>query len=274
MAEIASIQLTAKSKKYLRKLVKADKEKIFKSLERFFDGQALLTAGHISKNLLSGQLLNRRTGTLARSVTGRGVRVGGIPGMRVGIFRGPALAYAGLQEHGGTIRAKGKSLAIPIDGGPAVTSAGVERFGGPRNFPKKLVFIPFPRSKNPDVVGGLFVANSLKAKQGRDKRGRFSGLRQQGRNSLGQFTKKRKIKVSLRDAVLAYLLMRKVTIKPKHYLRDGVRSQLPLVAEDLAKFLALQFSNLTEEQKKKKAKQSGRRRSGGTRKRDASGRFI
>lgn len=226
MAELVNIRLNRRSVRFIRTLSKNDKTKVYKRLEQVFNRQALLVAGHISKTMLSGQRLNRRTGTLARSMTGRGVRYRGIPGMRVGIFRGPAVHYAAIQEYGGVIRAKNKALAIPSEGGPALTPAGVERYQGPRNFPRPLKFIP---SKKPNVVG--ILADTRAGAQNRDASGRFSGGRRtnlarggQRRDARGRFSGGHSI-------VPVYILMRKVEIKGKHFLRDGMREKLSDVGE-------------------------------------------
>lgn len=222
-----SIRLDRGSVRFLRSLTGTDKEQAFERIERLFTRQGLITAGRISKEFLAGQRLRRRTANLARSITGRGVRYKGLPAMRVGVFRGPALDYTAIQEFGGVVKPKkAKALAIPVDGGPAVTPAGVERYGGPRKFPRPLKFIP---SKKPNVVG--ILADTKQGAQKRDERGRFMTGRDivlrrgsQRRDERGRFASGFRI-------IPVYILMRKVTIKPKHFLRDGVRQRLPEIAE-------------------------------------------
>lgn len=210
----------------------ADREFLLDALDRFFQRQANIVAGRISRDFLSGQRLKRRTGTLARSIVGQSVRTGGIPGFRVGIFKGPALRYAAVQEFGTkgkdpsspipTIKPKkAKALAVPNPDGPAVTRAGVSRFDGPRQFPQELRFIPFRDSRI--AVGGLYLQSSILQER--------QAAQQEGR------------KVNLRNVKLVYFLLKKVDITPQHYLRDGMEENLLEVANDLVKFLRDLLSN-------------------------------
>lgn len=202
------MQVSNESQKIIDKVGQiANTTTLYKAIVKFFNRQGQRLAGQISKDFLSGQRLSRRTGTLARSIEARGTLIGGVPGIKVGVFRGPALAYAGIHERGGTIEpVNAKALAIPQKP-VALTSAGVERFGGPRGYPGELKFIPFRSSGV--AVGGLYVAESLKGDA------RFN----------------------LRQGMLAYLLVRKVRIEGKHYLRDGLRRYLPVLGKELGKFL-------------------------------------
>lgn len=194
---------------------------LYKKLVVFFNRFGKIGASLISRNLLSGQLLRRRTGNLARSMTGRGEMLEGLPVMRIGIFRGPTLEYAAIQEYG-TVGAggllptivpkKAKALAIPIKGGGA-TAVGVAKFSGPRSADVDLTFIPIGKS-NPNVIGGLYETSTLTTKKG----------------------KKRKL--SLKAVKLWYLLVLSVDIKPKHYLRKGMKKLMPELRKNLAEFLA------------------------------------
>lgn len=210
-----TFKLDRRSVKFIKGLeTDSRREKVYKQLDRFFGKEGQKIATHIIKTKLSGQLLKRRTGQLAQGTVGLAERRGGVPGMRVGILRGPAIQYAGIQEHGGTIRPKrAKALAIPVEGGPAVTAAGVERFGGPRSFPGGLSFIPFRNSGL--AVGGLYTKGA------------------QRRNRLGRFTNKFDL------GELAYLLVKEVKIKGKHFIRDGFREKLPELTKNLEVFLGL-----------------------------------
>lgn len=186
---------------------------LLEQLSAFFDREAPRVAGRIVRDMLSGQRLARRTGNLARSVEGRSDSHRGLPGMRIGIFRGPALPYAAIQEFGGTIRPRrARALAVPARGGPALTPAGVDRFGGPRGYPGELKFIPFRRS-------GVAVGMLADAEQ----------IRQARRRSRGA--------PSLADIDAVYLLLRKVQLRGKHYLRDGVQNQLPAIIAELGRHL-------------------------------------
>ena len=204
-----SFGLDKKSKKYFKDLQKQlDPKVLLASLVKFFDRQGSFVAGQIIKKFLSGQLLGVRTGSLRRSIVGVGVNDKGAPGMRIGVFRGPALAYAGIHEHGGTILPKkAKSLAIPQ---PAVlTPAGVSKYGGPRNYPGDLKFVPFRNSGI--AIGGLFDAESLKGSD------------------------------DLRNGIMAYMLVKKVQIKPKKYLQKGLAANISKVTKALSIFLRDQF---------------------------------
>ena len=147
-----SIQLEPDSEKLLDRIRSGtERESLYRALDALFHRHAALGAAHITKTMLSGQRLSRRTGSLARSVVGIGVRVGGVPGMRIGILQGPALAYAGIHEHGGIIKPKkAKALAAPV--GAALTPAGVPRYPGPRAYPGKLRFVPINRG---NLIGKL-----------------------------------------------------------------------------------------------------------------------
>lgn len=205
-----SISLTPQAQRELRSIAsRFDRKQLFAKLSMLFDKIGARIAGSIVQNSLSGQLLKRRTGNLAQSIVGFSEDVAGVPAIRVGVLRGPALAYAAAQELGATIRPKrAKALAIPTD--EAKTPAGVDRYGGPRNYPGDLKFIPFRNSGV--AIGGLFAAETL-----------ASGL-------------------SLRSGRLLYVLVREVRIEAKHFLRDGVNQQLPQVAEELARFLRDELS--------------------------------
>ena len=97
----AKIQLSPATAKYLKQLrTGTQKRALHEKILVVMDRQAALTAGYISKNYLSGQRLNRITGTLARSIVGTGEQFRGLPSMRVGVLTGPALAYAAILEVG------------------------------------------------------------------------------------------------------------------------------------------------------------------------------
>lgn len=221
-----TFKVSDRSRSFLRSLDDLDRDKVFKALDKFFDQQGSLVAGFITTNFLSGQLLGRRTGALARSVIGRSVRLNGVPGLRVGVFRGPALAYARIHAEGGTIKPrKAKALAVPVKGGPALTAAGVERYGGPRNFPGGLKFIPFRGSGI--AVGALYRPKDLE---------RIRGARGAGRDSGGKFTSAHSAS-SLRNVKAAYLLLRRVFVKKKDWLNRGFRDYLPTLGFRLEQFL-------------------------------------
>jgi hypothetical protein len=155
-------------------------------------------AAHVVRTELSGQSLKRRTGALARALVGVAVMVRGVPGMRLGVFRGPAVAYAGIQERGGRILPKNaRALAIPV--GDALTPAGVSRYGSPRNYPGALKFLP-ARGSKPNVVGILYDP--------------------------------------FRDLRALYILLKWVDLPARHYLRNGMRTFVPLIASELVTYIS------------------------------------
>jgi len=217
-SSIVEIKLTKDSLKFLDEAQRLSKKGEFEeNVLGFMDRQASIGADWIADNYASGQRLGRRTGALARSIVGRSLTVGSVPAMRIGVLRGPALRYAGVQEYGtrrynpsspyDTIRPKSaKALAIPQE--PALTPVGVDRFGGPRGVPFKLTFIPF-RSTGV-AVGGLYDPRSIPQTG--------SGL-------------------TLQTAKMYYLLVKEVDIKPKWYLKDGFDAWMPQFTEELADWL-------------------------------------
>lgn len=95
-----SISLDKRSLDRIRKLEQQDKTKLYREVVRLFSRQGILGAGFITKEYLSGQRLNRITGTLSRSVVGQGGLLRGVPTLRIGVLTGPALAYAAILELG------------------------------------------------------------------------------------------------------------------------------------------------------------------------------
>jgi phage gpG-like protein len=79
---------------------------------------------------VSMQRWSWRTGNLARSY-----RIHWKRGDMVGYY-GSNVKYAAIHERGGTIRAKGKFLAIPLPGAKSGVGSGVS----PRNYPKGELF--------------------------------------------------------------------------------------------------------------------------------------
>ena len=216
--QIVEMKLTKESVKLLATIGRRTKKSVFeKDVLEFLDRQASIGADFISDNMLSNQRLRRRSGNLAKSIVGRSLKAAGVPAIRIGVLRGPALRYAGVQEYGtkkynpdspyDTIRPRhGKALAMPTE--HATTPVGLDKFGGPRNLPFKAVFIPFRGTGV--AVGGLFDPGTLPPSG--------SGL-------------------SLRTAKMYYLLLKEVDIKPKWYLKDGFDAFLPLLVEELADWL-------------------------------------
>lgn len=208
-----NVGYTARTKRYVQAIREAVGFARFrKELLKFLEKEAKAAAKFIAKNFLSGQRLDPVTGTLRRTIEGQAVLYRNVPAMKIGWYRGPAVKYAGVQEEG-TVGAGGKyptirpvrkrALAVP---GPKVEdSKGVDKYGGPRNYPGKLVLIPF--KKQAKVIGGLYDARDL------------ARMRKIQRRSSTRY--------SLRDLKIAYFLLRYVDIKPKHFLRDGMALFMP-----------------------------------------------
>lgn len=232
--QLLKIQLAPRSLAYLRKMQGVmEKAAFLDRIVGFFDRQAQLIAGQIVRTSLSGppkterstslktNKLRRRTGTLARSLVGRGEVFKNLPAFRVGILRGPALRYADVLERGTvgaggelpTIRPrKAKALAVPID--EALTPAGVHRFLGPRDAPVELKFVPFRRGI---AVGKLVSKEDFEREEARADR--------------------EEARMNFANIRSYYLLLRQVDIAPRHYLRDGVRAALPALTRALSKFI-------------------------------------
>jgi len=202
------IKLDAAGKKLVKRLAKELGAKEFISvLLKKMNQLSLKTAGNVSKTSLSGQILHRRTGALARSVVGKAELIHGIPAMRIGVLRGPSVKYAGILEHGGTIKPK-KAKALSIPQKPVLTGAGVDRFGGPRNFPGNLRFLPFRRGI---AIGKLVNENEAKS------------LQEQG--------------TSVYAAKAYYLLIKEAHIPAKHWLSIPIRAFLPKISIELKTFM-------------------------------------
>ena len=166
-----------------------------------FQRGATKVGGFIAKKFLSGQVLRRRTGNLARSVEGIYEVSEGLPRLRVGVFKSPARNYARIQEFGGTITPKkAKSLAVPV-GARAITPAGVAKYASPREYPGDLQYIPINR--------GNVVAILVDPKEKRKAQGE-------------------RMKAT-------YLLLRRVRVKARPFLRPGVMAFLPELTAEVSR---------------------------------------
>lgn len=227
MAVRFTLELDEAGKRYLdraRNLLTADG--IRGALLRTFDRQASVIAGKISRNLQASGL-QRRTGSLARSIAGRGELFSGVPGLRVGALRGPALKYVDVQERGTVgkggelptiVPVKGKALAIPVDDN--LTAAGVPRIRQPSDMPRNaLHFVPFRRSGiGKGAIGALYDEAEYQKEAAR-----------------ARGTKRGKQYIDLRRVSRLFLLIRKTDIKPKRFLRNGLEAELPGLAAAVAK---------------------------------------
>lgn len=220
---IFEFRLDAKSVELLKRLQEMTKPGVVEQyLLRFMDREGQLLAAQVVKTRLSGPAsggngLRRRTGSLARSIMGRGEMVNGVPGIRFGSLRGPALKYVALQEYGGTIVPKSaKNLAVPVN--DALTPAGVPRKPGPRDW-GRLRFIPFRRGGN--VVGALYTEREYAKIR--------AAIRSKSFNSLRSYR-------------ALYLLLKRVRIEPKAFLRKGLEAYLPELRQNLTKFITALFN--------------------------------
>lgn len=224
------LELSGESLIYLRFLAeKLGPDLLYSKIFAFFQEQGLVAAGFISRNF-ARKYLKVRSGRLAGSFLGQAENFTGLPGIRVGILRGPALRYAGVQELGtqsqnpnspypDIIPRKGKGLSMPVGQGltPPNSPRGLDRYGGPEKAAQvlgELKFIPF---RNSGVAIGKFYSPKEAEQMKRER--------------------KRTGKVDLVKYKGLYLLLRKVGIKPKYFLRDGFEAYLPQLLKGLAELL-------------------------------------
>lgn len=228
MATTVELKLAPESLDFIKKIQAAgNREAFFEAVRQFFNKQGIIIAGRISRGMGSGNGL-WRSGALARSMWGWGEIYGGVPAVRVGSLRGPALKYVAVQELG-TVGAGGelptivpvalmvKNLAIPL--APALTPSGVPKKPRPQDW-GPLKYIPFKNRATQNAQGALFTLEEYAKIKEAIKRKTFSGL--QNYQAL-------------------YLLVRKTDIKPKHFLRDGFASYLPTLTQELGKFIKAYF---------------------------------
>lgn len=185
---------------------------IFDEFAAVFKQQAPKVADYIRRNKVSGQVLNQQSGDLARGIEGMMMRQGrGIPAIRVGVFRGRAVTYAGIQEEGTNdlnpkspyppiTPKRANALAWAPDTSPA-HGTGL----GPREWGADLKFVPFRGGRV--AIGALYDSQQLTM----------------ARKGGGAF--------SLRSLTAVFVLLRQVSIPAHHYLRDGMTEYLPLLAK-------------------------------------------
>lgn len=171
-----------------------------RALDHGLHRAVLHAAAHTARQHLTGQSLRRRTGNLARALTGW--RVAKYQAM-VGVKDASAVdAYAWLlgDETKTIVPKKGKYLAIPI--GQNLTKAGVAKYDSP-------VFVP----------GGFF----LRTRSGKLLFGVMDGAGNQSR--IGSKTRKTARFVPL------FVMKESVTIKGKGALAKGVLEAVPAMTE-------------------------------------------
>lgn len=240
-----SIQLDAPSREYIAAVARPgnlfEKQALFAAILRVFARSSSRIASAISRNYLRGQSKSMRLGVLARSIVGDAELFDGVPSFRVGVLRGPALRYAGVQEEGTRDQnpdspyppiepRDAKALAIPIGKG-AVLPSGASRYESPRDYPGKLRFIPFRGARI--AVGALYDEEDLKRRKLED----FDAADASHAHSKG---------LSLDNLRPAYLLVRRTSIKAGHFLRGGMDAGLPAVQTELAEFIASIIEGRTE----------------------------
>lgn len=204
------IELTPEANRVLNRIDTSwRRDEVFESIDSLFGVESAKVANYAQRKFLIGQRLRRRTGRLAGSVIGQSFRINGVPAMAVGIFQGPAVQYAAVQEFGTvgkggllpTIRPKrAKALAIPQ--GKALTPSGIPRYASPRDYPGELKFIPI---RSGELVG--ILVDKTEAEAAEESGGRAEAL---------------------------FNLVRKVDIAPKHYLRDAMLGRLPAISAALS----------------------------------------
>lgn len=209
-------------------------EELKTGLDKLFVQLGNKAARYVRRTQLHFQTLRERSGQLSQAIEGRSERVGTEPAIRVGVFGGPALKYAGPQEEGTqgknpespykTIRpVAGKALAIPV--GHALDSMGVPVCpGGPRGWPRPLHYIPF-KKRTGGAFGGLFDDSPAGARTMKYAPHALANAR--GESLYGS---------EFRET-LVYLLVSKVEIPPHWYLRNGVNEFMPQVINSVAAFL-------------------------------------
>lgn len=218
------IRLDAAAKELFARLkALAGKGTLYQEILRFFHGEGGKIGGRIQHGFESGEFgIRRRTGALARGIVGMGVKVNGLPAVQVGVIKGPSLQYAGVQEYGTvgkggkypTIRPKkGKALAIPVN--KTLTKAGVARYDGPKSDPRKLTFIPSKQLGGNGPIGALYDDVEMR---------KIARARKKAEEWLGGFK-------------AAWILVKKVDIRPKRFLRKTFYSSLPELSRNLAAFI-------------------------------------
>lgn len=197
-------------------------EGLYQALLRFMNKQAQLAAGHVIRTQIGeGKAINYRSGQLAQGVVGaRNVVVEGIPAARIGVFKGPALRYAGIQEFGTAARnpdspfgpilpRTAKAMAFAPLGSPANPELrGHRMYDSPRQFPQPLQFLPI--RKGP-VIGRLVLKEELH------------------RVRLGM--------LDFSAVQTIFLLMSKVELCDTQFLWKGFVDFLPTMAQNVSNFI-------------------------------------
>lgn len=182
--------------------------------------QAQKTAMYIQNNMPidapdGGMRLEVRSGDLRRAVAGYAFYTDNVPSLRVGVFDGPALAYAGIMDQGTqkynpdspyqTIRPKNRALAFAPEGSRVRDAAGAPRINSPLDysayFGSKLAFIPYRNGVT--AIGAMYDVADLKANKGR----------------------------SLMGIIPAFVLLKELDLRPSYFLSRGLEATLPQIMQ-------------------------------------------
>lgn len=218
MADVVEVKIDANGQRLLRQLVEGlGTDKVYSAVLRAWRRRAVIAAAAVTKLIQSGQAgrrdargryaraLRTRSGSLARSPVGRAGLHDGAPSWQIGIFGGPASVYAPVQELG----TKGADPSSPI----------------PTIVPKKAKSLAFPLPGGPAVTPAG-VPRYPSPRQFPDPL-RFVPIKKG--NVVGGLATK--------EGTMAYLLLKKVDITPKRFLRSTFEKQVPLAVRDLTNAL-------------------------------------
>lgn len=220
------IFLDDQSKRKLNNLARrTSKLEFIKDLKKVVSIEAGQITKSIRRNYLSGNPLHRRTGNLASGIVSSSIiSKTGLPGIKVGVLRGPALKYYLTQNYGtkglnpdspidDIVPRRAEAMAIPV--GPALTSSGVRKRISPTSW-DNLKFIPFRNSGV--AIGALYDADDL------------ASLRGEG--------------LTLSDIPQYYLLVLQVRMKPTLFMEKAIAARLPQSVSNITYFINNYFNNL------------------------------
>lgn len=161
--------------------------------------QGMRRAENRARELVTGDVLQVRSGALRRSISSRVDESGDTILGRVGVLKGEkTLAYARAQEEGATITPKrAKVLTIPLKA--ALTPAGVPRFTAREAAEQYLTF--WHKQQDGDLI--------------------LYGYKGSGKN------------VKEKQLVPLFAGVTKVTLKPTRFLSRAVADTLPSIREDI-----------------------------------------
>lgn len=214
-AAFVQISLDPESERLLERLTELwEPEVLLHKIAQFFKGEGHKIVSTIRRRSFKGR---RGVSKLSRALTSQSLMVNGVPAVRVGVFEGPALAYAGITEHGTKKwnplspypvivpkKASPSALAIPTEQGGALDASGDQIFSGPRQQPQ----LKYVRLHGRHPVVGLIVR-----------------------------TKRTREALSLGSLNIVWILVTSANRKPKFYLKGGMEEYLPILVMRLADFI-------------------------------------